>query len=88
MILTCTEEKEIATSCQVLQEFGYSLTKDIVGIIVRDYITAYRRENPFTDSTPGYNWWCGFLRRWPKLTQRKPEHLPRQRAQGTCSEVQ
>ena len=86
-ILTCAEEKEIVTSCQVLQEFGYPLTKDIVGIIVRDYITACRRENPFTDSTPGYDWWCGFLRRWPKLTQRKPEHLPRQRAQGACSEV-
>ena len=45
MILTCAEEKEIATSCQVLQEFGYPLTKDIVGIIVRDYITPCRREN-------------------------------------------
>ena len=28
-----------------------------------------------------------FLRRWPKLTQRKPEHLQRQRAQGACPEV-
>ena len=61
MILTCTEEKEITTFCQVLQEFGYPLTKGIVGIVVRDYITACRRENPFRDSTPGYDWWCGFL---------------------------
>ena len=43
-ILTCTEEKEIETSCQILQEFGYPLTKDIVGIIVRDYITQQKRE--------------------------------------------
>ena len=41
-ILTCAEEKEIATSCQILQKFP--LTKDIVGIIVRDYITQQKRE--------------------------------------------
>ena len=43
-ILTCTEEKEIATSCQILQEFGYPLTKDVVGIIVWDYIMQQKRE--------------------------------------------
>ena len=86
-ILTCTEEKEIATSCQILQEFGYPLTKDIVGIIVRDYITACGRIPSQIPLLGIYNWWCGFLSRWPKLTQRKPEHLPRQRAQGACSEV-
>ena len=45
------------------------IQKDIVGIVVRDYITACGRENPFRDSTPGYNWCCGFLHRCPKLTQ-------------------
>ena len=50
------------------------------------YITACGRENPFRDSTPEYDWWCGFLHRWPKLTQRKPEHLPCQRVQCTCPE--
>ena len=43
-ILTCAEEKEIATSCQILQKFGYPLTKDIFGIIVQDYITQQKRE--------------------------------------------
>ena len=33
-------EKEIATACGVLQQFGYSLTTDIVGVIVRDYVLA------------------------------------------------
>ena len=86
-ILTHAEEKEIATACEVLQQFGYPLTTDIVGVIVRDYVLAAQRATPFTNSTPGYDWWCGFLRRWPQLSQRKPEHLPRHRAQGACPEV-
>ena len=85
-MLTHAEEKEIATACQVLQQFGFPLTTDIVGVIGRDYVTACGRATPFRDSTPGYDWWYGFLR-WPELSQRKPEHLPKSRAQGACPEV-
>jgi len=86
-VLTAAEEKEIVTACQVLQEFGFPLTTNVVGQIVKDYLTSTERRNPFTDLTPGYEWWQGFLRRWPVLRQRKPEHLPRNRAQGARPEV-
>ena len=86
-VLTHAEEKEIMEACQVLQEFGFPLTTDTVGAIVRDYLKANGRKTPFKDATPGYDWWCGFLKRWPRLTQRKPEHLPTCRAQGARHEV-
>ena len=85
--LTDAEEKEIAIACQVLQQFGFPLTTDIVGVIVSEYLTTCGRKNPFKDSTPGYDWWCGFLRRWPELSQRKPQHLPRHRAEGASHMV-
>ena len=86
-VLTCAEEKEIATACEVLQQFGYPLTTNLVGAIVRDYVTAAERPTLFRNSIPGYDWWQGFLQRWPQLSQRKPEHLPRHRAEGACPEA-
>ena len=62
------------------------LTTD-VGVIGHDYVHATQRATTFTNSTPGYDWWCTFLRRWPQLSQRKPEHLSKHRAQGACPEA-
>ena len=53
-VLTAAEEKEIVKACQALQEFGFPLTTDVVGQIVKDYLISTKRRNPFTDSTPGY----------------------------------
>ena len=86
-VLSHVEEKEIARICEVLQQFGFPLTTDIVGIIIRDFLNDSERPNPFKDSVPGYDWWRGFLRRWPNLAQRKPEHLPKCRAVGARPEV-
>jgi len=85
-VLTAAEEKEIVKAFQVLQEFGFPLTTDVVGQIVKDYLISIKRRNPFTDSTPGYEWWQGFLRQWPVLCQRKPEHLPRNWGSGCSAE--
>ena len=53
-ILTPQEEKEIVVILQVLQEIGFSLTKDLVGIIIRDYLNDQPlRPNPFCDGIPG-----------------------------------
>lgn len=86
-VLSTQEEKEIVVSCEVLQQFGFPLTKDMVGIIVRDFLKANNRKNPFKDSMPQYDWWRGFLKRWPRLRERKPEHLPKCRAVGATPEV-
>ena len=37
-ILTANEEKEIVTSCLVMQESGFPLTREFVSMALRDYI--------------------------------------------------
>ena len=51
--LCITPFREVVKACQVLQEFGFPLMTDIVGQIVKDYLTSIARENPFTESTLG-----------------------------------
>ena len=86
-VLSNTEEKEIVRICEILQEYGFPLTKDIVGGIIRDYLRDCERPNPFRDSVPQYDWWCGFFKWWPELRERKLEHLTKCRAQGARPEV-
>ena len=77
-LLTADEETEIVYYCQVLQEIGFGMTREVVSEIVMDYITM-RRPNPF-NQRPGDKWWSGFLKRHPQLMQRKPQHLSKHRA--------
>ena len=73
-VLSSSEEKEIVRICETLQQVGFPLTRDIVGAIIRDYLTDCGRPNPFRDSIPQNDW------RWPIITERKQEHLPKCRA--------
>ena len=79
--------EEIATTCIVLQEFGFPLSKELVGVIIRELLNDNGHENPFTYGTPGRDWWQHFLCRWPILSQRKPQHLPKTRVLGATPAV-
>lgn len=83
-MLTETEEKEIERLCEVMQELGFPLTRDFVSVALRDYLADTGRGEKFKDA---YDWWWGFFQRHPKLVERKPEHLPRNRAQASRPEV-
>ena len=67
-------------TCQVMQEIGFGITREMVGNVVMDYLKDKGRQNPFANDRPGNDWWLGFMRRWPKLVERKPQHLPANRA--------
>ena len=54
----------------------FGLTREMVGNVVMDYLKDKGRQNPFLNGKPGNDWWLGFMRRWPKLVERKPQHLP------------
>lgn len=83
-ILTRAEEKEIVVSAQVLQEIGFGLTKDLVGVVVRNYL----KDQPFRPRVPGQDWWQCFLKRWDsELSVRKPQYLPTHRAASATTEV-
>lgn len=87
-LFTPIEEKEIERLCQVMQELGFPLTRDFVSVALRDYLIDTGRAGRFKDGIPTYDWWKGFFTRHPQLVERKPEHLPRNRAQASRPEVQ
>ncbi len=86
-ILTPTEEKEIVVTCQVLQELGYGLNREMVGEINSSYLADQKRKNPFKDGVPGRDWWRGFLKRWPSLSERTPQHLSKKRTDAANPDV-
>ena len=86
-ILTPAEEKELVVTCHVLQRMGFGLTREAVGMVVQDYTQDHPEcEGAFGSSGPGHDWWKSFLRRWPDLTTRKPQHLGTQRARASTRE--
>ena len=86
-ILSRDEEREIAVNCMVLQELGFGLTKDILFLVVGQYISDNRIPNPFKNGIPGESWWYSFMKRWPILSERKPEHLTKSRARSLTYRV-
>ena len=79
-VLTRSEEREIALTCMTLADIGYGLTREVVGAVVHDYLHENSIPNPFTDGVPGKDWWRKFLKRWPCISERKPQHLTTKRA--------
>ena len=81
-VLTEKEKKEIVVSVQVLQEIGFGLMKELVGMVIRDYLADLPdRPNPFINGVPGKDWWQLFLKRWQsELSIRKPQQLSAHRA--------
>ena len=62
-ILTKVEEKEIVVTLQVLQEIGFGVTKELAGLVIRDYLKDHPlRPNPFNNGIPGKYWWRSFLK--------------------------
>ena len=51
-----------------------------------EFLQRVSRPHPFKEK-PGYDWWVGFMKRWPRLAERKPQHLSRKRAEGANYET-
>ena len=50
------------------------MTRELVASVVMDFLQKVSRPHPFKEK-PGFDWWVGFLKRWPQLVERKPQHL-------------
>ena len=70
-----------------MQELGFGFIRAMVAEVVTDYLVSTSRPNPFRGGVPGKDWWTLFLRRWPQLCVRKPEHLSKKRAEGVTQKV-
>lgn len=86
-VLPPAVEKEIALACTALAEMGFGLTKDLVGVVIVDYLKSNNIPNPFVNDMPGKDWWQRFMKRWPILSERKPQHLSTKRAQAGNAEI-
>ena len=51
-----------------------------------EYLNCVSRSHPFKIK-PGYDWWMGFLKRWPQLVERKARSLSKKRAEGANRET-
>ena len=85
-VLEHRDEQQIVITCQVLAEMGFGITRPLVERVVAEYVRENGIANPFANGTPGKDWWQRFMRRWPALAERKPQHLSKRRAQAANSE--
>ena len=86
-VLTMSEEREISMTCVALAEIGFGITRALVEIVIFDYLKDNGNENPFHGGVPGKDWWQRFKRRWPMISERKPQHLSLKRAQAGNEEI-
>ena len=66
---------------------GFGITRELVEAVLFDYIKDNDIPNPFNGGVPGKDWWQGFMRCWPMLSKRKPQHLSLKRAQAGDREI-
>ena len=86
-VLQKSEEREIAVACVSLAEMGFGITRELVEAVLFDYIKDNDIPNPFNGGVPGKDWWQGLMRRWPMLSERKPQHLSLKRVQAGDREI-
>ena len=81
--------KKIAVTVQVLQEMRFELMKELVDIVIRDYLNNQPgRPNPFSSGVPGEDWWQCFLKHWhSELSVQKPQQLPTHHAFSATPQV-
>ena len=65
---------------------GYGIGRSEVTTLVQSYCKSQKRKTPFRDGVPGYDWWCGFRKRHPNLTERTPQALQIHRAKAATPE--
>ena len=70
-----------------LGDMGFGLTRDLVEIVLFEYIKQQQIPNPFPTGIPGRDWWQRFLSRWPCLGERKPQHLSKKRSEASHPEI-
>lgn len=81
------EERVVVRACIALGTFGYPATRELVGRVLKHYLEDVGSFSCFPSGEPSKKWWSGFFKRWPELTERKPQHLTIQRAKCCTPEI-
>ena len=67
-------------------EWGFGLEQQEVESVVQEFLKVTNRKNPFNGGVPE-GWWSGFLKRHPRISKRKPQHLQMARAQVSRQDI-
>ena len=86
-VLSPDVEREISLACITLADMGYGLTRDLVEVVVFEYLKDQEIPNPFVGGVPGRDWWHRFMLRWPRLSERRPQNLSKSRARASNPEI-
>lgn len=82
------EEEEHIVECLIARaDFGYPCDRIELMQLVGEYVKANDIKNVFKDNTPGEDWYLGFMKRHPRLTLKKAEHLQAVRKSNTTPDV-
>lgn len=78
-VLSKEVEDEIAKCLNTRSRMGYPCDKEEMKRLTGEYINAKNLKTPFKDGTPGNDWYLSFMKRYPKLSLKKAEHLQKSR---------
>lgn len=75
------EEESFVSYVEAMSDFGFPLTSEDLGYIVKAYLDKIdRKVNQFNNNLPGKDWKKGFLRRYARVQERFASNIKRSRA--------
>lgn len=77
--LTKYAEERLAKNINVMNKWGFGLSKSEVLDIVQQFVTENKIKTSFKDNRPSNDWWINFASRW-NISLKKPERLEGSRA--------
>ena len=77
--LSAEVEEIIEKSLISRAEYGYPCDKNELQELVKTYVEMKDIKTPFKNNRPGDDWYFDFLKRHPRLSIKKPEHLQKLR---------
>ncbi|XP_060556862.1 uncharacterized protein LOC132717417 [Ruditapes philippinarum] len=86
-VLSPAEETRLAEWAVSMSRIGYGRTRQELLTTVKKILDDDGRKTPFKDNRPGKDWYRGFVKRHPELTERAPMQLGKERAVITPSKI-
>ncbi|XP_060578915.1 uncharacterized protein LOC132735898 [Ruditapes philippinarum] len=87
-VLSEVEEQYIATWAIHMAKIGFGRNRNELLDTVKQILDAEGRTTQFKDNRPGKDWFYGFLRRHPEISERAPQQLIKERAIITPAKVE